>query len=371
MTSEWSIEIFPKMFLKLIDILKAPYDNPSMLWVLIPIVLCMVIILAYSSRYRREGGDYLSALSNSVFLIFVSAHLLWYLTDEGIFGEDLRTSVVFLVVIVGASLIIIDFFHLLPAKTIYRFSSKAMFYFLAYIAVILTYTNIIVDPSHSIIFNVLTTVVALGVFYLIFQMIIITIRVYVPPAQDATEAIMSKTEDELQEIAHRGATMANSMHIQHTEQEKDVLDSRKTPADPKASEKPKVSSKESVNIDDLAASEHTQENYNIVEDDAVEEEKLEKRKEEKILDDPSKDSDQKSSGFSVFGDENQDENELNAFEEEGKPDETETVGIEGPEDRNPLLTAQFIRAGPEEEEDNPPETRKQAKKFKPGQNSPL
>lgn len=359
MAQEWSIQIFPEMFLRLINILKAPYEIPSMLWIIIPIVLSMVIILTYTSRYRREGGDYLTALSNSVFLIFVSAHLLSYLISNGIFGADMRTSVVFFVVVIGASLIIIDFFHLLPAKTIYRFSSKALFYFMAYSAVVLSYTDILVR-SENTLYNIITTTIALAIFYFIFQMMILTIRLYVPPAKDATEAIMSKTESELQEIAHKGIVMSSSQgekqFLQSQESDEATLDMQEESKSTQ-NEQSKQEQEDS-NLDDLASGSENKSSYLMVEDDIVTEERSlardARKADGKIEADSKPEKKRSSTGIQVFGSDEEEQSEpaLEALDED-EPSTEEDEFIEGPiDDQSLLLTAQFRRAGPKEEDES-------------------
>lgn len=343
MAEEWTVQIFPEMFVRLLEVLKAPADNTDMLWILIPIVLSMVIILSYSSRYRREGVDYLTALSNSVFLIFVSANLLFYLVTHQIFGADIRTSIVFFVVVIGVSLIIIDFFHLLPAKTIYRFSSKALFYFVAYVAVILTYTDMLVTTDHTFAYNIVTTLIALGLFYVLFQMIIVTIRLYVPPAQDATEALMSKTESELQEIAHKGLAMrsgyGDSQQNSSREDNNEIMEEEGEVL----KHEPLLDKGESNTIPDHAQEgKHKDKKYSEIEDDYVKEEndKVHRRA--------------SSGGIKVFKEEsdkagvsNFEETQSSEFPEDITLDEPQSI-IEGPvhdSDHNPLLTAQFTRVG--------------------------
>ena len=200
-----SSEYLPEILGRFVDIIKAPIDHPQMLWIIAPILIALIILQLYFARYRHVQNDYFSALSNAIFLIFVSADLLHFLANNGLlFSDRVKTGIAFLIIIVGSVLIIVDFFRLLPAQTIFQLSSKATFYFMSYIAIILVYTNILMQNSaYPRTYNYISSLIAVLLFYILFQLAITAIRIYVPASKSPSEAVLENTEEELEEIAHK------------------------------------------------------------------------------------------------------------------------------------------------------------------------
>jgi len=201
---EWS-KIPAEILGRFVDILKAPFIDPEMLWIIVPIILALVVLQLYFARYRHIQNDYYSALANAIFLLFVAADLLHYLAVHSLlFVSFVKTGIAILIIFIGAMLILIDFFRLLPARTIFKLSSKATFYFMAYMAIILVYSDIVTQNTvFSLLYNYISTLIAVLLCYILFQLAVTAIRVYVPESRDATQTVITSTEDELEEIAHK------------------------------------------------------------------------------------------------------------------------------------------------------------------------
>jgi hypothetical protein len=125
-----------------LEILFSPAENPEMIWLLLPLVLSLLLIEFYFGRYKEEELGWNTAFGNSLVLIFVSIFLAKYMVETGLIFEDsTRLIIVSIIVFLGILLTIIDFFHILPKKIAFEVSSKLPMNFLAYISIILVYTD--------------------------------------------------------------------------------------------------------------------------------------------------------------------------------------------------------------------------------------
>jgi len=150
------------MIERLFEIIKAPVEFPNMIWVLIPLVVTILLTEFYFDRYKYEERGWGYSYGNSMILIFVSLNLLGYMYTNNILAVDIvNTAFSIAVGVMGSLLLIFNFFHALPEQLAFGISSALPVNFLAYMAVILVYSNIIVDYTTvfaSIIFLIMWTV---------------------------------------------------------------------------------------------------------------------------------------------------------------------------------------------------------------------
>ena len=138
--------IFSKeVIFRFVEIVKSPLDSTNMLWILMPLILVLLLMELYFSRYKSEELGWNTAFGNSLVLIFVSIDLLRYMYNIGQFGFNPRMAIVVSIVFVGMLFTLLDFFHLLPKSLAFVISSRLPINFLALIGVILVYTNIPID----------------------------------------------------------------------------------------------------------------------------------------------------------------------------------------------------------------------------------
>ena len=124
-----------------IEILTAPAQNPSMIWILIPLVATLLLMEFYFGRYSDEELGWNSAFGNSLVLIFVSIDLFRHLHDtDSLQLTDPRVIVSLSLVMIGALLMFIDFWHLLPKELAYGLSSRLTINFFVYLAIVMVYT---------------------------------------------------------------------------------------------------------------------------------------------------------------------------------------------------------------------------------------
>lgn len=159
---------------RLIEIIKAPVNFPEMIWVLAPLVVSILLTEFYFSRYRYEERGWEYFFGNSMILIFVSLNLLSYLYKNDVLNVDIvSTSFSISIGIIGIILLILNFFHILPETLIFGISNNMPINFLAYMAVILVYSGIVVDY---------TTTFASLIFLIIWSVIMGIIHKLIPRA---------------------------------------------------------------------------------------------------------------------------------------------------------------------------------------------
>ena len=131
---------------RFIELVIAPYTYPEMLWIVIPLLLTMIVVTIYFGRYKYEELGWNSAFSNSLILIFISMDLIRRLYMEGTLGyANFRNLLTLAVVFEGAVLLMISFFHLLPEKLAFNLYQNVPINIIAYAAVVLVYSDIIID----------------------------------------------------------------------------------------------------------------------------------------------------------------------------------------------------------------------------------
>ena len=133
------------------ELLQAPFSHPDMIWMTLPLLVSTLFLQIYFGRYKQEKIGWNTALSNSLVLFFVgvdairylvSSHGLSFLSESALF---LKFAVVILVILYGLLLTLLDFFHKIPPKVAFIFSSPATVNILSYLNLAIVYTDIPID----------------------------------------------------------------------------------------------------------------------------------------------------------------------------------------------------------------------------------
>jgi len=149
------IDSTPLIFERTIDIIKSPIINTEMLWLLTPLIIALLAMEFYFGRYRDEELGWNSAYGNALVLVFVSASLAKYIYMNELYFSLVKLSAVAVLIFTGLELMFIDFFHILPKKIAFGISSKIPINFLAFMAIILVYTELPIDKITLLAFLVL------------------------------------------------------------------------------------------------------------------------------------------------------------------------------------------------------------------------
>lgn len=135
------------MFLeRFIEIVIAPYNYPFMLWIAIPLALTAVLSGVYFGRYKFEDLGWNSAYGNSMVLFFVSMDLIRVLyVRNTLFPLSMKSSITIVLMVLSLSFIMLNFFHVLPKSWAFSITSPLPINVVAYLIVILVYSNIPLD----------------------------------------------------------------------------------------------------------------------------------------------------------------------------------------------------------------------------------
>jgi len=140
---------------RITEIITAPNNVKDMIWILAPIIITLLLMEFYFSRYSDEELGWNTAFGNSLVLVFVAIDLTRRLYETTFFQIDTKAAIILAIVLEGIMLTFINFFHLLPKQLAFKISYKLPINFTAIIAVILVYTNIPIDIITGIAFFIL------------------------------------------------------------------------------------------------------------------------------------------------------------------------------------------------------------------------
>jgi hypothetical protein len=136
---------------RLLEIIQAPYYYREMLWLIAPLVITTFLIEIYFGRYKQEEIGWNTAFGNSLILLFIGANLIRYLyKSDLLFYINVKSAIVIAVIFIGFLLTSLDFFHLLPKGVAFGFSSALPTNIIAYLAVILIYSDIKIEGVTAI-----------------------------------------------------------------------------------------------------------------------------------------------------------------------------------------------------------------------------
>lgn len=159
-----------EVFFRLVEIIYAPKNFPGMIWIMIPLVIAILLMEFYFGRYKAEELGWNTAFGNSLVLIFVAVDLFRHLSEVNALYFGLKAAVALSVVFLGVLLTSMQFFHVLPKELAYGVSDKFSINVIAYLAVILVYSDIPIDWVTAlavIIFSVGLYLIAGLIHYLI------------------------------------------------------------------------------------------------------------------------------------------------------------------------------------------------------------
>ena len=163
---------------RVIEILKVPLESSDMFWLILPLILTMLFIQFYFSRYQEEELGWNTAFGNSLVLIFVSVSLIRFVLESGLRNDQTTLTITILLVGSGIILTIIDYFHALPKEIAYGISSSIPINYLSYVAISLIFSRSLENPIPID----LTTLAAFLVILILFLFLIVIIHIIVPKA---------------------------------------------------------------------------------------------------------------------------------------------------------------------------------------------
>lgn len=137
---------------RLVELLTAPAVNPSMIWIITPLIVALVLMTFYFGKYARDELGWNTAVGNSIVLLFVAIDLFRYVfnlsTPGSIINYELHpisTVICIIVAIEAVTLMLTSFFKALPKSVTFFLCAPLPVNLQAYIAISIVYTNITLD----------------------------------------------------------------------------------------------------------------------------------------------------------------------------------------------------------------------------------
>ena len=173
------VEIWANILSGFKEIFSAPFKDPSIWWLLTPIILFWLILEVYFGMYKGEKLGWNTALGNglNLFWIVVISLKALFTKGLGLFSID-KLIVVIFIAIYSAFIISISFTHKIKEKIFFLFASPTIVYYLSAIAIL--WIHGLIDISFWVI-------IALILFYIIILILEIILRKLIPESSRGVE----------------------------------------------------------------------------------------------------------------------------------------------------------------------------------------
>ncbi|MBW2991264.1 hypothetical protein KY348_06195 [Candidatus Woesearchaeota archaeon] len=168
----FSLPLLSERFSQLV---KAPFTNPNMLWIAVPLIITLVMVELYFGKYREEKMGWNTALTNALVLVFVSLNLFQFIfrvEGEMFFKIFFNQAfyIAFSILLLGILLFFIDFFHLIPEALAFTISAHLPINITAYTAIVIVYSNLPLDFATVLAW--LSLIIILGVFFFFVKLML-------------------------------------------------------------------------------------------------------------------------------------------------------------------------------------------------------
>ncbi|MCH8067139.1 MAG: hypothetical protein IIC69_00995 [Nanoarchaeota archaeon] len=163
------------------EIFSAPFRDPSILWLLIPIMMFWFVLEIYFDKYKGEKIGWNTALGYglSMFWIVVISLKTLFENNFELFSID-KLLFLILIALYSVFIIYVSFTHRLKEKIFFLFASPSLIYYLFGIAILLV---------HDLISLSLWVIIDLVILYIIILIIEFILRKLIPvaPSGSGTE----------------------------------------------------------------------------------------------------------------------------------------------------------------------------------------
>ncbi|MBW3002163.1 hypothetical protein KY338_03330 [Candidatus Woesearchaeota archaeon] len=165
--------LIPTVWQRLIELLEAPAVNPSMIWMITPLIVALVLMTFYFGKWTRDELGWNTAVGNSIVLLFVSIDLFRYVFNLSSPGSiinyelhPISTIICIIVAVEAVTLMLTSFFKALPKSITFFICAPLPVNLQAYIAISIVYTNITLDW-----FTLLAVIVLFIVLYFFVKLL--------------------------------------------------------------------------------------------------------------------------------------------------------------------------------------------------------
>lgn len=151
---------------RIFDIIKAPFLQPEMLWIIVPVVASMLFMAYYFGKYKKEELGWNTAFGNTIVLLFACVDLFRHLYGNGLLGFNVQTMLVTAVLLEGLVLMLLNFLHALPKAFAFGISSGVTVNIIVLSLIILIYSGLPLNPITAL------AIVAIAVVLVIIMRLI-------------------------------------------------------------------------------------------------------------------------------------------------------------------------------------------------------
>lgn len=173
--------LIPTTWSRLVELLEAPAVNPSMVWIIIPLIVTLVLMTFYFGKWTRDELGWNTAVGNSIVLLFVAIDLFRYVfnlsTPGSIINYELHpisTIICIVVAVEAVTLMLTSFFKALPKSVTFFLCAPLPVNLQAYLAISIVYTNITLDW-----FTLLAAIVMFIVLYFFVKLLQLGERTFI------------------------------------------------------------------------------------------------------------------------------------------------------------------------------------------------
>ena len=195
---------------RFIELVLAPYFYQDMIWIIIPMLVTICIMEFYFVRYKHEELGWNTAVGNSIVLVFISIDLFRQIYQDNLsqlFNIDIFANLPFVTVCAGAvglggiGLLLFNFWHIIPKRLSFLISSSLPINTIAYVSIILVYSNMATDGVPPVVFDIHTILAAFLLMIVLFFFFKIVAVLLIPESKDIVEAAVATAREEIEKAA--------------------------------------------------------------------------------------------------------------------------------------------------------------------------
>jgi hypothetical protein len=126
-----------------LDLVLAPFREPSLLWQLAPVLLLWILLEVYFIRYRNEELGWNSALANGVSLFWIATSAMQHIfSDNRLVFTWTKFIVISIIILYAIAVIIVAFRHASSSKLAFLMASPTVVYYLSILGLLYAYDMI-------------------------------------------------------------------------------------------------------------------------------------------------------------------------------------------------------------------------------------
>ena len=121
------------------DIISAPINNPSVLWIVLPLISIWFILIIYFRKHQQDKLGWNSAMANGITIFWVSTGLLKYLFTNRPDLFQIKFGISLFLLIYGVIVAYMAFKQELPSNFMFIIASPSGLYYPVIIESLLVY----------------------------------------------------------------------------------------------------------------------------------------------------------------------------------------------------------------------------------------